>query len=183
MSTCLDHAVSGARLPTSRRGFVQALALGGGVTLFSTLPSTRARADGMVDAALLTCMDYRLEADVLKWMDDKGMREKYDRLVLAGASLGALVDQMPDWGRTFWQHVKVAIDLHHIKKVMVLDHRDCGAYKVFVSPVAPASMEAEYDMHAIYLRRLRDKIKEKYKDELGVELYLMALDGTVQTVT
>jgi len=63
-------------------------------------------------------------------MDGRQLTNNYDHVVLAGASLGAVSYKFPGWDATFWEHLDVAIKLHHIRKVIVLDHRDCGAYKI-----------------------------------------------------
>jgi carbonic anhydrase len=163
--------------PVSRRGAFKALALGGGATL---LLAGQARA-GHCEVMLLSCMDYRLNDDLVAYMDGRGLKDDYDHVILAGASLGALVEQRPDWGRTFWEHLDAAIQLHHISKVMVIDHRDCGAYRLFLGEAAARDPETELASHTVKLHALRDAIKAKHP-ELEVELGLMALDGTVQTV-
>ena len=88
----------------------------------------------------------------------------------------------PEWGATFWNHVDVAKDLHHIKKVMIIDHRDCGAYKVFIGPDTAKDRETETRFHTEQLRKLADALAARHSD-LSVELLLMSLDGTVEPVT
>jgi carbonic anhydrase len=161
----------------SRRGALKALALGGGASL---LLMGRAQA-GHCEVLLLSCMDYRLNDDLVTYMNGRGLKDNYDHVVLAGASLGALTEQKPDWGRTFWQHLDAAIALHHIAKVMVVDHRDCGAYKLLLGEAAVKDPATELASHEAQLRRLRAAIKDKHP-ELEVELGLMALDGAVQTI-
>ena len=168
---CCDHV--------TRRRVIEGIV--GGATVAATLGGS-ALAAGQVDALLLTCMDYRLENETVAWMDGRSMRDKYDHVVLAGASLGALTTQRPDWGRTFWQHLDVAIQLHHVHQVIVLDHRDCGAYRVFLGAEAVKTPEAEFTVHAAHLKHLRGQIARKHP-RLEVELNLMSLDGSVQTVT
>jgi carbonic anhydrase len=77
--------------------------------------------------------------------------------------------------------VDVAKQLHHIQKIIVLDHRDCGAYKVFLGPDSVKDVATETKSHATQLRKLADQIKQKHS-ELGVELLLMALDGSVEVI-
>ena len=153
----------------------------GAAAVASTLGGSAAMAAGQVDALLLTCMDYRLENETLAWMDGRGLRDKYDHVVLAGASLGAQTQQRPDWGRTFWQHLDVAIQLHHVHKVIVLDHRDCGAYRVFLGERAVATPALELAVHTTYLRKLKAAIARR-RPALEVELGLMSLDGAVQPI-
>jgi hypothetical protein len=126
-------------------------------------------------------MDYRLLDDVTAYMDGRGLKGDYDHVILAGAALGALTDQRPAWGSTFWEHLDVAIQLHQIKKVMVLDHRDCGAYRTFLGEEAVSTPERELAIHTRYLRQLGGEIARRHSD-LKVELGLMSLDGKVQPI-
>ncbi|MGQ9366939.1 carbonic anhydrase [Azospirillum sp. ST 5-10] len=167
--------------PGSRRRFLKIAALGGGAMLLG-LPAARdAKAAGSVEALLLSCMDYRLVDDTTRYMDGRGLTNNYDHVILAGASLGALTDQKVAWNETFWNHVDVAKQLHHIKKVMVMDHRDCGAYKVFLGADFSTDRAKETEVHTATLSKLGGMIKEKHPD-LEVELLLMSLDGTVEKV-
>jgi len=114
-------------------------------------------------------------------MSGRGMRGKYDHVILAGASLGAVTDKFPSWGKTFFEHLDVAIQLHQIHQVIVMDHRDCGAYKTILGQDLAANRARETDVHAQQLRALRTEIKKRHK-ELDVELLIMALDGKVDPV-
>jgi hypothetical protein len=75
-----------------------------------------------------------------------------------------------------------AIDLHKIHKVLVLDHRDCGAYKVILGEDFAKEPTKETAVHATQLKRLGKMIQEKYP-ALAVELRLMALDGKVEGIS
>jgi carbonic anhydrase len=165
----------------NRREFVRLASLGGGAALLASFLPATAYAAGGTDALLLSCMDYRLVDDTEAFMAGKGMKNRYDHIVLAGAALGAITDKFPSWNQTFWQHLDVAISLHHIKKVMILDHRDCGAYKVVLGEDFGKTPDKETQIHAQTLMTLRGKVMEKYPD-LAVETYLMALDGSVEQI-
>jgi len=47
--------------------------------------------------------------------------------VIAGAAIGVVSPKFADWHKAFWDNLAVTIELHHIKKVIAIDHRDCGA--------------------------------------------------------
>ncbi|MGH6989228.1 MAG: carbonic anhydrase [Stellaceae bacterium] len=158
------------------------LASATGAAGLATLTSTPfARAAGDTDTLLLNCMDYRLTAKTTSYMAREGMAGKYDQVILAGASLGAVTDKYPDWGRTFREHLAIAIELHHIRRVIAIDHRDCGAYKVILGHDYAAHPAEETRIHAEMLHRLRHEIRELHP-KLGVELGLMALDGHVEPI-
>jgi len=176
MASCCNHTTT----DLSRRGFVK-LTLGASAALWWSFQSKALHAAGNTEALLLSCMDYRLVDDVVRYMDSRGLTNKYDHVILAGASLGVLQDKNLSWGQTFWDHVGVAIDLHHIQKVIILDHRDCGAYKVFLGPDVAKDRATETANHALRLKTLKAAIAGRYPS-LAVETLIMDLDGKVETI-
>jgi carbonic anhydrase len=191
------HLHDDASTSLSRRRFIQLATLGGGATLLGlaqaetghgAAPATQTAKHGTAPAAhttealLLSCMDYRLIDDIVKYMDSRGMTNQYDHVILAGASLGAVTNAFKDWNQTFWDHLKVAIDLHHINSVILMDHRDCGAYKVILKADFSKDPALEEGVHGKYLRELAQAIRKRYP-KLEVEMLMMNLDGTVQTIT
>ncbi len=166
-----------------RRKFLQLAALGGGVSLLASASVIRpAHASGATDALLLSCMDFRLMDDIERYMSGRGLRDKYDHVVLAGASLGAVTDKYPAWNKTFWEHLGISIQLHAIHKVIVMDHRDCGAYKTILGPEQVKDPATERETHAKRLHKLKAQIAKKHP-KLEVELLLMSLDGTVEVIS
>ena len=141
-----------------------------------------ATAAGHAEALLLNCIDFRLNAEVTDYMNARGLKHEYDQVILAGASLGALTDAYPTWNTTFWDHLGLAIQLHGITKVIVIDHRDCGAYKLVLGEDLATTPDHETAVHTEWLHALRDAVEEAYPD-LEVELHLMALDGSVIDIT
>ena len=165
-----------------RRTFLTLGVLGGGASFLAVaLPGGAARAAGKTKALLLSCMDYRLIDETERYMTGRGLRDKYDQVILAGAALGALTDKYPAWNKTFWEHLDVAIQLHQIHKVIVMDHRDCGAYKVILGEDFAKDRAKETSIHADKLKDLGKRVNAKYPN-LEVELLLMSLDGKVERI-
>lgn len=115
-----------------------------------------------VRALLLTCMDYRYPQAIVTYMDCQGYNLDYDHVILAGASLGAVLDEephlKPHWHDTFFDHIDVAIDLHSIEVVYILDHRDCGAYRVFRGLPRDVPRDIETRAHQKEMDKLRAAI-------------------------
>jgi carbonic anhydrase len=156
--------------------------LGGSASFLSlSLGSRAALGAGKADVLLLSCMDYRLVDYTLHYMVGRGLRDKYDHIVLAGASLGAVTDKYPEWNKTFWDHLSTAIKLHGIHKVMVLDHRECGAYELILGEDCCKDREKETKAHRAQLKSL-EKLIRKRNPELEVELLLMDLNGVVEKI-
>lgn len=171
------------QLRQDRRQFLKTLMVGGSAAGLTWLvPAVSPRAAGQTEALLLSCMDFRLVDNTARCMASRGLKDKYDHVILAGAALGALTEKFPAWNQTFWDHVGVAIDLHKIHQVVVLDHRDCGAYKVILGEDLAQDPAQETTVHATHLKRLGKMIQEKYP-ALAVVLLLMALDGKVEAIS
>ena len=70
-------------------------------------------------------------------------------------------------------------DLRIHNKLIVLDHRDCGAYKAAFGEDFAAGGDAETEQHKGVMQQVQTQLAGKYPG-LGYEGYLMALDGTVR---
>lgn len=138
----------------------------------------------IAEVVLLTCMDFRFFELVTKYMKDEGLTGKYYHLILAGAALGAVVPKepaKPDWHKTFFDHLELARSLdpiNQIKRVIVLEHRQCKAYEKFGVLVPPYTDEEERDAHARQVGLLRDIISPRYR--LPVESFLLSLEKAVE---
>lgn len=169
---CQQHGIG-------RRSFLKLAVAGGAVAAASTLAPFPATAAGQAEVLLLSCMDYRLISDVTRYMAGQGYDDNYDQVILAGASLAAVTDKFLDWNQTFWQHLEIAIQLHGITKLLVMDHRDCGAYKVIFNKDFAQDPVAETMIHAEVMKKLDQQVAQKYP-ALVREYYLMSLDTRVE---
>jgi len=124
---------------------------------------------------LLTCMDYRYAHRIVDVMDSRGLRRKYDIFVLAGAAAGANEEQA--WKEVLVDHIKTARKIGHlIDRIMILEHRDCGAYKAFFDvdweKITPPDEEAE---HVKRVSQLISCLREEIQN-LTVEAWLLPRD-------
>lgn len=133
------------------------------------------------EALVLSCMDFRMMDHVSSFLAEKGLRGKYDMVAIAGAAIGVMNEAKPAWGEVFWEHVDLARDLHGIRRVIVIDHRDCGACKAFVSINCADDRQRELDIHTKWLKDLLSEVARR-APELEVDLYLMDLDGTAEEI-
>ncbi len=147
----------------------------------SAVDQLRPEAGHTAEALVLNCMDHRLLDAVADYLAQRGLRGRYDQVTIAGAAIGVMAEPVPGWAETFLQHVALARKLHGIRKVIVIDHRDCGACKAFVDKDCANDSEKERAIHAARMGQLADTIKTR-EPELEVELLLMDLDGSVERI-
>jgi carbonic anhydrase len=157
----------------------QALGILGGALGVGLVTS---QADGATVTALaITCIDYRLVDDAVKFFNGQKLVNDYDQVSLAGAALAAVSAKFPSSNAAFWDHVAIAKQLHSIKKVIVVDHRDCGAYKVAFGKDFKPSGAAELAQHKTVMTEVQAKLKKLHPD-LASEFWLMAVDGKTERV-
>jgi len=128
---------------------------------------------------LLTCMDYRYAHRITDLMDSKGLRRKYDIFVLAGAAAGANEDEK--WREVLVEHIKTArLVGHPIDRIMILEHRDCGAYREFFGlEWADVTPPVEFDKHLEQVEILRiylERVLEEEIPNLKIDAFLLARD-------
>jgi carbonic anhydrase len=69
--------------------------------------------------------------------------------------------------------------VHHIPKVIAMNHRDCGAAKIAYGAEKVANPQIETETHKAALMEFRKQMNER-RPKLQLELGLMALDGKVE---
>lgn len=110
------------------------------------------------EAIIVTCIDFRLQEAINTWIAQNFAPKTFDRVALGGGvkNLEVILTQ-----------IDIAVRLHHIKKVVLVNHEDCGAY----------GSESTPEKHAEDLGVAKAKVQEKYPD-LVVETYYLRLNGT-----
>jgi hypothetical protein len=161
---------------TNRRQLFGVIGGALGVGLITT------QAEGATVTALaVICIDYRLVDDAVKFFDSRKLTNDYDQVSLAGAALAAVSAKFPSSNAAFWDHIAIAKQLHSIKKVIVVDHRDCGAYKVAFGKDYKGEGAAELAQHKSVMTEVQAKLKKLHPD-LASEFYLMSVDGKTERV-
>ena len=104
---------------------------------------------------------------------------KYSQFTFAGASIDVVAPHFKTWAPAFWDNLAASMQLHHIPKVIAMNHRDCGAAKIAYGAEKVANPKIETETHKAALMEFRKQVAEK-QPKLKVELGLMALDGKVE---
>lgn len=134
-----------------------------------------------VPLLLLQCMDFRYPHRTIETMDSLGLRGKYDQLILAGASLGVVHKR--EWQTTFLDQLDFAINEHKVSQVLILDHRDCGAYKKLRRPpVTPEDPKKEKDAHIETSEQAIRVIRGKFPQLKAVRCLLLPIETVEELV-
>ncbi len=130
------------------------------------------------EAMVLSCIDPRFQELVHKETVKKGLTNKYSACTIAGACIGVVAPTFKKWHQTFWENLDISVQLHNIKKVIVINHRDCGGAVAAYGQEKFTNKEIETETHKSALIEFKKQLKIKHP-ELEAELYLMDLDGSV----
>jgi carbonic anhydrase len=139
-------------------------------------------AEAEAEALVLSCIDPRIQEPVRKYLDERGLTGRYSHFVIAGAAIAVVAPVFFSWRRVFWDNVAISIRLNQIKKIIALDHRDCGTAKTAYSEAALATPAAETKTHQRVLAQFRKQVGER-QPKLAVETGLMGLDGSIEMLS
>ncbi|MBE9229433.1 carbonic anhydrase [Phormidium sp. LEGE 05292] len=165
----------------SRRWFLRSV-LPGALSL-GILGFTRpALAEKTAKALVLSCIDFRILEAERYFLSLNNLGNQYDLTALAGSSLALSGLPHPADAQAFWDQLELSYRLHHIQKVIILDHQDCAAFADKVSPELSKDADLELKVHTEYLSRAYWEIRERYPD-LNIELYFVGLNADVKPIS
>ena len=171
----------------SRRQFLTtgASVLAGGMMGF--VPGRSMAASGNYEAMLINCIDPRFTTlswqymGLLQGVDREKLGDNYSHFVMAGGPLGAVHPKFAAWHKTFWDNLDITVSLHHIKRVVALSHRDCGAAKLAFGTEGVTEKEVETGSHGESLAQFRAAVNKRHP-KLSVITGIMDLTGRVDLI-
>lgn len=111
---------------------------------------------------MVTCIDHRIQHHLEDWLRNNIGQKNYDRVALAGGVFDFY---------SVLRQIEISDRLHEIKKVIFVNHEDCGAY----------GQEGTKERHIQDLREAKRKLEVLFP-HLQAETYYAHLDGTMETV-
>jgi carbonic anhydrase len=135
----------------------------------------------MPKALVLSCIDYRVLEAERYFLSLQNLGNLYDMTALAGSSLALSgVPHQAD-AMAFWDQLDISYRLHHVKKVIILDHQDCAAFAYKINPQLSDDPKLELQTHQESMSRAYWAIRDKYPD-LNIELYFVSLNADVKSL-
>ena len=128
-------------------------------------------------AMVLSCIDPRFQHLVHNYLKKQKLSEKYSAFTIAGAAIGVTHNKFKKWHKTFYDNLSTSIKLHEIKKLIVINHKDCGAAKIANGKKVFNSIN-EKKIHKDSFSKLKKKIKKRFP-KLKVDLNLMSLESKI----
>ena len=129
-------------------------------------------------AMVLSCIDPRFQPIIFNYLAKKKLKGKYSLFTVAGASIGVTSPKFKKWHRSFWDNFETSIKLHKIRKLIVINHRDCGAAKVINGNKDFNSLN-EIKIHKSSFKKIKKVFKKKYS-KLKIETYLISLNKKIK---
>jgi len=129
-------------------------------------------------AMVLSCMDPRFQPIVYNYLKKKKLIGKYSSFTIAGSAIGVTASKFKKWHKTFWDNIDTSIKLHKIKKLIVINHRDCGAAKI-INGKKEFNRANETKIHKNSFLKLKKIFRKKYP-KLIIELKLISLNQKVE---
>jgi hypothetical protein len=143
------------------------------------VPERAARPAPLAQVLVLSCIDYRLADDVGRYLSQRGLDDRYSEMRVPGAGLAAIDGRRPAWVTTVWETVAMSRQIHGIRRLYVVNHRDCSAVSARFGRLSVATPEDELRLHRRILQDFALEARRRFPD-LEVELGFMELDGSVR---
>ena len=133
-------------------------------------------------AMVLSCMDPRFQPIVYNYLKKKKLIGKYSAFTIAGSAIGVTASKFKKWHKVFLgQHFDTSIKLHNIKKLIVINHRDCGAAKIINGKKDFSSDTMRPKCIKTLFIKLKKIFKKKYP-KLKIELKLISLNKKIENL-
>ena len=110
---------------------------------------------------VLSCMDPRFQNPVHKYLKEKKLTGKYSAFTIAGGSIGVTNEKFKKWHSTFWENLETSIKLHKINKLIVINHKDCGAAKI-ANKEKKFNSSIESKIHKESFRNIKKVLNKKH---------------------
>lgn len=114
------------------------------------------------EAMVVHCMDYRLQKFLHPWISGRFGYDNFDIISIPGSVHN---DEL------VLKYVQLAIKIHSITTVYLINHEGCGAY----------GEAGTYERHRHDLLDTREKLKQSFP-QLNVETFYLHLDGTFEPI-
>jgi len=129
-------------------------------------------------AMVLSCMDPRFQPIVFNYLKKKKLSGKYSAFTIAGSAIGVTANKFKKWHKVFWDNFKTSVKLHNIKKLIIINHRDCGAAKIIIGKKEFSKIN-ETRVHKHSFQKIKKIFKKRYP-KLKIELKLITLDKKIE---
>ena len=128
-------------------------------------------------AMILSCIDPRFQHLIYDHLRKKKLIGEYSAFTIAGAAVGVTHNKFKQWHKTFYDNLATSIQLHKIEKLIVINHKDCGAAKIANGKKEFNSIN-EMKIHQESFLKIKKQIKKRFP-KLKLELNLISLDSKI----
>ena len=130
------------------------------------------------EAMVLSCIDPRFQHKVSSYLRRRKLKGKYSSFTIAGAAVGVTHKNFKKWQKTFIENLETSIQIHKINKLIVINHKDCGAAKL-VNGKKQFNEFNENKIHEESFKKLKKILNNKFP-KLYYEFYLMNLKSSIK---
>ena len=112
-------------------------------------------------AMVLSCIDPRCQLKINSIMKNKKLSGKYSLFSIAGSTLGITSKNFKNWEKVFWTNFSISSQIHGIKKLIAINHYDCGLAKM-LSKKKLFNKKIEKKIHYKSFKLLKKSFSKKY---------------------
>ncbi len=100
---------------------------------------------------LIHCIDFRLQPTIKRWLEEEQLLGDHDIVSVAGAA-----KDIAEGGEFVLKQIDIAYRLHGVRRVILMNHTDCGAYG--------GRQANDLELHTTAMQAAAERIKQTYSD-------------------
>jgi hypothetical protein len=139
-----------------------------------------AQGSGAADVFVVSCIDPRFTRQHAAYLAELGGTDRYSELRIPGAAL-ALADEAAPAATVLLDSLAASRQLHGVRAVLFLNHRDCGAVGIWAGRNLTADRAEETRVHADLVARAARIIRARHPD-LAIRARLVGRAGDVKAI-
>jgi hypothetical protein len=139
-----------------------------------------ARGSGSAELFVVSCIDPRFTRQHAAYLAELGRTDRYSELRIPGAAL-ALADETAPAATVLLDSLAASRQLHGVRGVLFLNHRDCGAVGIWAGRDLTADRAEETRVHADLVARAARIVRARHPD-LAISAKLVGREGGMTTI-
>lgn len=130
-------------------------------------------------AVILTCMDFRFQKMIQKWLQENNYLGTTDEIIVAGATRDIVKPLNNSHKEYLLRQLELSVKLHDPDEIILLDHQDCGGYAQDQTIPLGLDYETDKESHKATSKIAKDIISSLYPNKTIRTLYIN-FDGKVE---
>ncbi len=133
-------------------------------------------------ALIISCIDFRIQRTLMRWLESSNYVGKYDHISIAGSLRDIVKPENEIYLQNLIRQLKISLDLHSPHEILVFDHQDCGGYASDNLIPNGLSKQEDFIRHKECAQKARYILFNEYEIKIPINFYYIDLLGNIESL-